>query len=294
MKLLILISTYGPEALQKVSRQLLPPREAVVYLVSWQTGFNERTPATERQAVEAFLTAGPLALRDDVIVSVTDGRGLSANRNRSLEMAAEWCRQHGLKAGEGLMWLMDDDVRLLEEGIDRIIDLFGSRPALDGATFRIRTPEGQDYKPYASREQALDRREALRQVSSIEIVLRQSSVERAGVRFDERFGLGARWICSEEFLFLDACRRCGLQLRSFPVSVAVHPKNSSVNGRSPYEKEMLETAGAVNAVLYDCPGAYLRNFASMFKARLPLKKRLWLLRTKNRAAREALKGRERG
>lgn len=72
LTLQVAIPTHAPEGISRIERVLLPPREGVGYVVSWQDHRNARIPDA-------------VAARDDVEVLRFDGRGLSANRNNALE-----------------------------------------------------------------------------------------------------------------------------------------------------------------------------------------------------------------
>lgn len=271
MKLECLISTCGSR-LADVPALLLAPDPSLGYLVSHQVRSDQRDELPPAQL-----------LREDVRYAATSTTGIAANRNHCLDRA---CAE--------LSWLLDDDVRLLPEAPALICRFFEQHPETDVACFRIETPQGEPYRAYPVSACRLATIEDVRQVSSIEIVFRTQRVIGRGIRFDERFGLGRPWPCSEEFLFLVACLRAGLRIDYYPLTTVVHPKESTTRRRSQAEPAMLEKSGAVNAVLYGCPGAYLRNLLSVFKAgdlRREVQLSAWeFLRCKNRGTRQALRG----
>lgn len=141
--------------------------------------------------------------------------GLSKSRNRALQHAtADICV------------VGDDDVRHLPAAQEIIAGAFADHPRADIITFQARTPDGAPFKRYASRPRRHTRRSIMR-VISWEIALRTASVRAAGLRFDERFGLGADFPTGEENIFLmDALRR-GLHLRYIPAPIVIHPAESS-------------------------------------------------------------------
>lgn len=266
----LLFSTYGASA-ANLADCLPAPIEGVSYLISHQQpplGFPESEAGRE------------LLNRSDVCYYPTDSRGISVNRNH--------CLRH---AQAEVVWLLDDDVRLCPSYLGKVRDTFISNPSVDVACFRITTPEGLPYHPYSEESFQLTTIEELRNVSSIEIAFRLDSVRKANLCFDERFGIGTDWPCSEEFLFLVACLRAGLSIRYFPEVVVEHPLQSTTKCRSQYEPIMLEKSGAVNAVLYGCPWAYVRNLLSLLNA--PLKQiglsPLAFLAHKNRGTTRALR-----
>ena len=141
--------------------------------------------------------------------------GLSRSRNRAL--------QH---ADTDIGVIADDDVRHPDDAPVIIARAFAAHPRADIITFQARTPDGAPFKKYPPRARRHSARSLMR-VSSWEIALRLESIRAAGLRFDERFGLGATFPTGEENIFLlDALRR-GLNLRYVPQPIAIHPAQSS-------------------------------------------------------------------
>jgi len=142
-------------------------------------------------------------------------RGLSKSRNRALQHAAA-----------GIALIADDDVRHPPAAPARVAAAFAAHPRADIITFQAQTPAGAPFKKYQTRARRHTARSIMR-VSSWEIALRVESIRAAGLRFDERFGLGAEFPTGEENIFLiDALRR-GLRLRYQPQVIAIHPAASS-------------------------------------------------------------------
>jgi hypothetical protein len=142
-------------------------------------------------------------------------RGLSRSRNRALDAASAT-----------LCVIADDDVRHVSGFREIVIESFDADSRADIITFQIVTPDGEPFKRYADRACWHGPRSLLR-VSSVEIAFRREAVLRAGLRFDESFGLGAKWPTGEELIFLQDARRAGLRIRYIPVPIAIHPSESS-------------------------------------------------------------------
>lgn len=141
--------------------------------------------------------------------------GLSKSRNRALHHATA-----------DIVVIADDDVRHPPHAQAAVARAFAAHPRADIITFQAQTPAGAPFKKYPSRARRHTARSLMR-VSSWEIALRAASIRAAGLRFDERFGLGAEFPTGEENIFLiDALRR-GLNLRYEPQVIAVHPAESS-------------------------------------------------------------------
>src|SRR5690606_34677389 len=102
-----------------------------------------------------------------------------------------------------------DDVIYKSEYFDKIIAIYSQHNDLDVGLFKIKTPPGEpNYKPYPPSSISLN---GIRHhfISSIEITFKISSV-RNRVWFDERFGLGSRFLIGgEESVFIHDCKREG-------------------------------------------------------------------------------------
>jgi glycosyltransferase involved in cell wall biosynthesis len=260
----VLISTYA-KPLQPIVDRLPDPMKGVHYLISCQ-GVQDPEPLDFQ--------------RKDVSISFTGSTGIAANRNNSI------------KAARGkIVWLLDDDVLFAQSDLQRILECYEADPGIDLACFQIRTPEGRPYKHYKEQAFRMKSLDDVRDVSSIEITFRLASIRAKGLVFDERFGLGRQWPCSEEFLFLAACLKAGLHIHYFPYPVVEHPYESTIKKMSQYSPVLLEKSGAVNAVLYGRK-AYLRNLVSLIKARKAIKNENMsacdFLRIKNRGSRKLL------
>ena len=56
-------------------------------------------------------------------------------------------------------------------------------------------------------------------VSAIEMVCRRETIQRT-IRFDERFGLGTKFLtCGEEEIWMEDARRNGLRMKYFPIKI---------------------------------------------------------------------------
>ena len=110
-------------------------------------------------------------------------------------------------------------------------------------------PEGRASSVRASRAwRALPARLRLLSVSSIQIGLRPERIRAAGVRFDERFGLGADFPSCEEAIFLWDCLSAGLRIEWTDRAVAGHAEESS--GRVYADPEIAIAKGAMLARLF--------------------------------------------
>lgn len=153
-----------------------------------------------------------LMSRNDVTIINDDGIGLTRSRNIAIEHARfDYC------------YVLDDDVTILNEAIDILLSI---QDDLDLMTFRVATPEGSMFKPYALKEKKIDIISAAR-ICSIEIMFKKSSIESYNIKFDERFGLGTKLPSGEEYIFISECLKKGLKCKYFPITTVIHEYESS-------------------------------------------------------------------
>jgi glycosyltransferase involved in cell wall biosynthesis len=163
-----------------------------------------------------------------------DERGLAKSRNRGL-----------FAATEDFLIPTDDDVRFLEGAPNIVERSFLAKPDADVLTFQVVGADGTTYKPYASRpfKHSLN---TIRRVFSIEIALRRDTMDR-GLRWDERFGLNARFPGGLEQAFMKNVLDLGLQAFYEPAPIVAHPPDATGYRHTP---ESALFRGATYAKLY--------------------------------------------
>lgn len=194
MTLDILICSLN-KGIVRVQDVLLPPRDDVRYIVSYQ------------YTDERYLDLIPQALqeRSDVSLYKYNGQGLSANRNLALD-----------KSTADLVMYADDDARLLPETPDVIMKPFIEMPDLDVAFFCASTYTGKPLKDYPAEEFKVLAMPSQYSISALEMACRRKKVQGI-IRFDERFGLGTKFLtCGEEEIWLEDALRAKLSIRYFP------------------------------------------------------------------------------
>lgn len=197
MTLDILICSLN-KGIVRVQDVLLPPQEEVRYIVSYQ------------YTDERYLDLIPkvLASRTDVSIYTYKGQGLSANRNFALD-----------KATADLIMYADDDARILPETPETVRRPFLNDDRLDVAFFCASTYTGKPLKEYPNEHFEIKSKPSSYAISALEMVCRRKSVQGV-VRFDERFGLGAKFLtCGEEEIWLADALRAGLRMHYFPEKI---------------------------------------------------------------------------
>ena len=96
------------------------------------------------------------------------------------------------------------------------------------------------------REKGRIRLNTVSRVRSIEITFRRKSIQRAGLRFDTAFGLGATYQTGEENIFVADAIRAGLKVRFYPAIICMTPS-------TPEERKKF--VAGYDAVFFKCKGA---------------------------------------
>jgi len=140
-------------------------------------------------------------------------RGLAKNRNNSL---AHMTQEINL--------LADDDVEYIPDFESVVLKEYESHKDADVITFRVE----RDRNASGERGDHFEHnRWTLRKVPSIGISFRKSSIEKANIKFDERFGIGSTYASGEEAVFLKDCLDAGLKLIHVDAPIVRHTHLSS-------------------------------------------------------------------
>ncbi len=200
----ILICTFN-EGINRVKEVLLDYRKDIHYVVS-------------HQITNSDYDYIPLELkRKDVAVFQIKSKGLSLNRNA--------CLNH---AKGDICFIADDDVKYTYQYIDTVKGIFLKDSRLDVCIGKIKTDTNVDYKAYPSYSRTIKKWNVTK-ISSIEIIVKRSSILQFNVIFDIRFGLGSSLFAygGEEAVFIMDCLNVGMNVRYYPVYVSQHPFESS-------------------------------------------------------------------
>lgn len=190
-RLQVLVCTLGAEGIRRVCASSHPEVDGVRYLVSWQQPDGHVDVPEEIKKRNDF----------EVVVSAT--RGLSRNRNVALDAASA-----------PLVLISDDDVGYTAEGLERVLKAFEDRPETDLITMQYESSGNP--KKYVHGEVDLRCNPRGYYATSIEIAFRLWRLRGAGIRFDERFGIGAEFIAGEEQILIDDALRAGMRCRYVP------------------------------------------------------------------------------
>ena len=138
------------------------------------------------------------------------GSGLSRSRNTALS-----------KCKTSFCLFMDDDVSLVREGIASLVDRLESVVSPIVLVTHAYS-SGRLAASYPRKSRSISRL-GLRKFTSVDICVNVSTMRSKGLRFDEKFGLGAQYPTGEEFIFLNDCYDAGCHAIFFPINIGIHP-----------------------------------------------------------------------
>ena len=187
----------------------------------------------------------------DVLWFDSDEVGLSKSRNMALDNAS----------GDYLV-IADDDLEYVDSYNDIICEAFKKKPRADIVTFQVEGIE-QEFKKYGKKAKKISYFSSLH-VSSVEIVIRKDSIKKYNIRFDERFGAGAKYRMGEENIFLFACLKAGMNIYYEPKVIARLHMNKSTWFRG-FNKKYFFDRGAISRKLYGNIGGLFMIIAFSLK-----------------------------
>lgn len=213
------------DGIKRVENLLLAPQSGVSYFIAWQhtDGLHYNLPES-------------ITNRHDVMLLASHIEGLSKNRNATIEHAS----------GDILI-VADDDCTYTADNLERIRQYFIGHSDTDICLFQAVNEKGDYLKPYPDKPFNLQKRPRGYYVSSVEIVMRRS--ERLPL-FDERFGLGATFLCNgEEEIFIYDALKARLQVEYEPMQI-VQTHNLTTGKRFLESAAVRRSKGAVLCYLH--------------------------------------------
>jgi GT2 family glycosyltransferase len=142
-------------------------------------------------------------------------RGVAKSRNAAIDRAS----------GKYLLFA-DDDVTFSEADITSAIQYFESNPEVSILLTRANDPQGNARKDYVDKETPIKLTNSAR-AATYEMLIRVDAIREKKVRFDEDFGAGVSNYLGDEYIFIADALRAGLAGVHLPITVAVHPVESS-------------------------------------------------------------------
>lgn len=134
-------------------------------------------------------------------------RGLSKSRNTAIKNAtADICL------------IADDDLIYVDNVKNLILEEFEKHPEADIIAFQV-DGINEIFKRYSTHFKKLNIFSIMR-VSSVEIAFKLSSIREKNIKFNEKFGSGAKYVSGEENLFLKDALDAKLNVFYAPIKIA--------------------------------------------------------------------------
>jgi len=222
MNLDVLISTYG-DGISQVPRILLEKRDDIRYIISHQYENNGH------KLIPKSLK------RVDTQISQIKGKGVAKSRNNAIDLSNSF-----------IGVFSDDDVRYTNLYFDTIIKYHYLYKDFDIIIFKIKTQTGEpEYRAY---ESEIKEYNIAPDVGTIELTFKTKSIKQAGIKFDERFGVGNKFLVgSDERIFLHDCLKAGLKILYVPEYIVEHPVESTIKSMSKYDNRRIRVIGGFDA-----------------------------------------------
>ncbi len=245
MKVLVLISTID-DRIKAVPKVLLPEENGVGYVIVWQ-----KTDDGHCSLDNVLCTME----RGDVRVIEMEGKGLCRSRNRAVTAALESLSD---SLEDAVFVIADDDEQLMPEAFQRIRTVYEQDPKLDSALFRLRSSsDGTYFKDYPDKEVIYGFHPRSYYPCSWEMTFR-SRVWQTELRFDERFGLGAEFLCAgEEDVLLTDMQCKGFCIKIIPEDIGY--TEPITTGSRQLDDCVLRSKGAVYGYRLSLAAAFFRS-----------------------------------
>jgi len=168
----------------------------------------------------------------DITLIKSDTKGLTNSRNEALKYSTE-----------ELILISDDDVIYEYDMADKIFLAKKNNP-FDIALFKAKvTEDSTDFRKYPINNRKLSKIDCLH-ACSIEMVLDKKRIDASGVMFNNDFGIGAKFICGEESIFLFDAIDANLNVSFINQYIVSHPKESTATNKN-NAFSILKAKGAV-------------------------------------------------
>ncbi|GAL76682.1 glycosyl transferase [Nonlabens ulvanivorans] len=169
---------------------------------------------------------------DNIQVINDHSFGLSRSRNIAIE-----------KASTAICWILDDDCILMDNAVDKVIAAH-NHCEHEIITFQTAIRKDLLFRNYAVVEETLSRKQ-VENVLSPEITFKRESIHESSIQFDTRFGLGAQFGDSENYVFLTDTIDKNLRVQFVPQTIVIHDAHTSSD--EPANNRVIYARGALAA-----------------------------------------------
>lgn len=244
LEIQILITAYGPDALEGIASLHHPENEKIEYLVSWQNYDKARIPESIKG-------------RKDFKMFFLESKGLSNNRNNLFS-----------KISAPFVVISDQDIQYSEKNIEDLLAALKEYRDYDILMFKYNALN--NIKSYPPHSFDLKNWPKNYYIGSPEIGLNVENIRKKGklpdLKFNPAFGINGKYFpCGEEDIFIHKLLKKGLRGRFVPVETCSHMASSSTSDRIGSSQQFIETKGAVTFYIHPFTW-FLRMLAHAMRA----------------------------
>lgn len=160
------------------------------------------------------------AFPSEVLVTELKSRGVAKSRNSVIANST----------GKYLLF-GDDDLEFKPSGIQEVVSYLEANPHISIVLAQAVNEKGELRKAYPKNSHSLKLRNSAK-AATYEMFIRLADFKRLEIKFDENFGAGAENYLGDEYILIADALRLGLKGTFLPITVAMHPSDSSGNLRN--------------------------------------------------------------
>lgn len=149
-----------------------------------------------------------LFVEENLTILESNRLGLSASRNDALNLAKE----------DSICQIADDDVIFLDNYQEIVEDAYKTFPDADIIIFYVEKKGQPNWKPRLKKGK-FSKIMAMT-VNSTQVTFKKESLIKNNIKFDERFGIGTKYLSGEENILLFDAFRKKLKIYSYPEKIS--------------------------------------------------------------------------
>lgn len=157
-------------------------------------------------------------------------KGLSKSRNKAIEHSTA-----------DISLFADDDMRYVDDYEKIVKEAYKKFPDADIVAFYVSSDNINNIKPRL-KEGRINVFNSFK-IQSVQLSIKTNIIKNKNIKFDEKFGTGAKLFMGEENIFLVDCLKSKLKIYSYPVEIARLTNRESTWFKG-YDSEYFQVKGA--------------------------------------------------
>jgi hypothetical protein len=158
---------------------------------------------------------GPLPTNFKFDSVISTEKGVAKSRNTVLR-----------NANTKYLLFADDEIVFLDRGVKLAIEYLEENPECDMILAQAIDTTGALRKRYSKKQVQLSKFNSAK-AATYEMIVRVDTIKSKHVYFDEKFGAGVSNYIGDEYIFITDLINKGGSAMFLPITIAIHPKDSS-------------------------------------------------------------------